>query len=184
MRQRLTELGKIISKLEDVGDPPLVDLVAARKAEKEVACGNPSRRHNGSAGPGCTGQGCAQALAGWGRDRGIAASVGGEESGLDGGGLGARSGSAGGGRVGDTTSSGAGTRLLPRLFPQGQKQIHLITRQGGPHCEGQGEQCRRPKCLEQPKEEHATAKVHEMTSDATPSTSTRGSPQRHRRSRG
>ena len=36
IRQRPTELGKIISKLDDVGDPALVDLVAARKAEKEM----------------------------------------------------------------------------------------------------------------------------------------------------
>ena len=42
IRQRVTELGKIISKLQDVGDPALVDLVAARKAEKEVSSSWPS----------------------------------------------------------------------------------------------------------------------------------------------
>ena len=36
VKQRLTELGKIISKLGDVGDPALADLVAARKAKKET----------------------------------------------------------------------------------------------------------------------------------------------------
>ena len=35
----LNELDKIISKLEDVGDPALTDLVAARKAEKETLRG-------------------------------------------------------------------------------------------------------------------------------------------------
>ena len=39
IKQRLNELDKIISKLEDVGDPSLADLVAARKAEKETLRG-------------------------------------------------------------------------------------------------------------------------------------------------
>ena len=39
IKQRLNELDKIISKLEDVGDPALADLVAARNAEKETLRG-------------------------------------------------------------------------------------------------------------------------------------------------
>ena len=39
IKQRLNELDQIISKLEDVGDNALADLVAARKAEKETLRG-------------------------------------------------------------------------------------------------------------------------------------------------
>ena len=39
IKQRLTELVKIISKLEDVGDSALADLFVARKAEKETLRG-------------------------------------------------------------------------------------------------------------------------------------------------
>ena len=39
IKQRINEFDKIISKLEDVGDPALADLVAARKAENETLRG-------------------------------------------------------------------------------------------------------------------------------------------------
>ena len=51
IKQRLNEPDKIISKLEDVGDPALADLVAAGKAEKETLRGRlqeSSRRRSDS----------------------------------------------------------------------------------------------------------------------------------------
>ena len=55
--RRLTELGNIISKLEDIGDPALADMVAAREGGEGDAAKSPARVHadvtTAQAGPGC-----------------------------------------------------------------------------------------------------------------------------------
>ena len=89
IKQRLDELDKIISKLEDVGDLALADLVAARKAEKETLQRTSSRKQAdvtaSQVGPGCTGQGCTQSSSSWRGAGGVATASGREGTGLAGG---------------------------------------------------------------------------------------------------
>ena len=101
IKQRLNELDKTISKLEDVGDPALADLVVAQKAETETLRGRLQEYKPTSQRLELAQDAAARKRRPVGEGAGGVATASGRESaGLAGGDVGTRAGSAGSGYVG------------------------------------------------------------------------------------